>query len=77
MFGGFAMSALTIRWPGDKHQRPKVLATSKPSSIHKLMNKLATVALANHAARARFATRASRGNRKRASIVVDKLDRTG
>ena len=46
-------------------------------SVHKLMDELATVALANYDARVRFETRATRGNPKRALSLLDKLDRAG
>lgn len=58
------MSTLTIRLPDDKHERLKALAKSNSISIDKLMDELATVALANYDARVRFETRAARGNSK-------------
>jgi hypothetical protein len=60
------MSTLTIHLPDDKHERLKALARSKSIGINKLMDELATVALANYDARVRFETRAGRGNPKRA-----------
>ena len=71
------MSALTIRLPDDKHERLKALARSKSISINKLMDELATGALANYDARVRFETRAARRNPKRALTLLDKLDRAG
>lgn len=71
------MSTLTIRLPDDKHERLKALAKSNSISINKLMDELATVALANYDARVRFETRAARGNPKRALGLLDKLDRAG
>ena len=53
------MSTLTIRLPDDKHERLKALAKSNSISINKLMDELATVALANYDARVRFETRAA------------------
>jgi len=55
----------------------KALARSNSISINKLMDELATVALANYDARVRFETRATRGNPKRALSLLDKLDRAG
>ena len=75
--GGLSMSTLTIRLPDDKHERLKALAKSNAISINKLMDELATVALANYDARVRFETRAARGNPKRALALLDKLDRAG
>jgi hypothetical protein len=59
------MSTLTIRLPDDKF------------SINKLMDELATGALANFDARVRFETRAVCGNPKRPLALLDKLDRAG
>lgn len=59
------MSTLTIRLPDDKHERLKALARSNAISVNKLMDELATVALANVDARVRLESRAGRGNPKR------------
>lgn len=69
------MSTLTIRLPNDKHDRLKALAKANDISVNKLMDELATVALANFDARVRFETRAMRGRTKRALDLLDKLDR--
>ncbi len=69
------MAILTIRLPDDKHERLKALARSNAISINKLMDELATVALANYDARVRSETRSARGNPKRALALLDKLDR--
>jgi predicted transcriptional regulator len=71
------MSTLTIRLPDDNHERLKALAKSNSTSINKLVDDLATVALANHDARVRFETRAADGNPERALALPDKLDRAG
>lgn len=71
------MSTLTIRLPDDKHQRLKALAASNSISVNKLIDELATVALANYDARVRFETRAARGHPRRALALLDKLDRAG
>jgi predicted transcriptional regulator len=47
------MSTLTIRLPDDKHERLKALAEARNVSVNKLIDELATVALANHDARLR------------------------
>ena len=70
------MSTLTIRLPDDKHERLKALARSNAISVNKLMDELATVALANVDARVRFEARAARGNPRRALKLLDKVDRT-
>jgi predicted HicB family RNase H-like nuclease len=41
------MSTLTIRLPDDKHERLKAVAKSRAISVNKLIDELATVALAN------------------------------
>ena len=64
------MSTLTIRLPNDKHERLKALARSNSISINKLIDELATVALANYDARVRFETRSARGNPKRALSLL-------
>ena len=45
------MSTLTIRLPDDKHERLKALAKPNAISVNKLIDELATVALANFDAR--------------------------
>ena len=69
------MSKLTIRLPDDKHERLKALARAKSISVNKLIDELATVALANYDARVRFETRAAHGDHKQAPAMLDKLDR--
>ena len=68
------MSVLTIRLPDAKHARLKELARSRGVSTNKLMEELATVALAQQDAQTRFALRASRGSAARGLAVLDKLD---
>ncbi len=70
------MSTLTIRLPDDKHERLKALARANAVSINKLIDELATVALANFDARVRFEARAKRGNPARALALLDKLDQS-
>jgi hypothetical protein len=69
------MSALTLRFPDDKHERLKQLAASRQISLNKLLDEFATIALANFDARASFASRAARGSVSRAVKLLDKLDR--
>ena len=71
------MSTLTIRLPDDKHQRLKALALAKGISMNKLIDELATVALANFDTRMRFETRAARGNAGHSLSLLCKLDRAG
>lgn len=69
------MSKLTIRMPDGKHARLKALARSNSVSLNKLMDELATVALANYDARVRFETGSALGKPRRALVLLDKLDR--
>jgi len=77
MSRGILISTLPILLPDDKHERSKALARSNSISINKLMEELATVALANYDARVRFETRAARGKPKRSLTLLDNLDRAG
>jgi predicted transcriptional regulator len=67
------MSTLTIRLPDDKHERLKALAENRRISVNKLIDELATIAIANHDARLRFAARAARGDPKKGLAVLDRL----
>ena len=67
------MSTLTIRLPDDKHLRLKALADSRKISMNRLVDELATVALANFDARTRFEARASRGDAGSAIVLLDRL----
>ncbi len=69
------MSTLTIRLPDDKHERLKALARAKSVSVNKLVDELATVALANYDARIRFDTRSKRGDPVRALELLDRVER--
>ena len=67
------MSTLTIRLPDDKHERLKALAEARKISVNKLIDELATIALANHDARLRFEMRAKRGRARKALDVLNSL----
>jgi len=69
------MSTLTIRLPDDGHERLKARARSNAISVNKLMDEIATVALADFDARVRIETRAARGNTKLALKLPGKPDR--
>jgi predicted transcriptional regulator len=68
------MSTLTIRLPDEKHARLKSLAQAHNLSVNRLMDELATVALANHDAHVRFQIRAARGNPQRALQLLESMD---
>jgi len=68
------MTTLTVRIPDDKHDRLKALAQSRSISVNKLMDELATVALANHDAFVRFQALSAQGNPARTLELLNKLD---
>ena len=69
------MSTLTIRIPEDKHQRLRNLARARGVSVNRLIDELATVALAGYDAEVRFKAMATRGSRRKGLALLDKLDR--
>jgi len=71
------MTTLTIRLPEDKHERLKALAQARKMSVNKLIDELATIALANHDAFLRFQGLAEQGDPKRALALLERIDRSG
>lgn len=69
------MSTLTIRLPEVKHARLRRLAQTRKVSMNKLIDELATVALAQHDAELRFHALAAKGSAARGLSLLDKLDR--
>lgn len=69
------MSILTIRLPEGKHDRLRNLARARGISLNKLIDELATIALAQHDAEVRFRAMAARGSRKDGLALLDKLDK--
>jgi HicB family len=69
------MSTMTIRLPEAKHARLRRLANSRGVSMNKLIDELATVALAQHDVEVRFRTLAAKGCAARGLHLLDKLDR--
>ncbi|EAR21584.1 hypothetical protein [Nitrococcus mobilis] len=61
-------------FPNDKHERLKVLAEQRGVSVNKLIDELATIALAAQDARMWFEIHAKRGDTKRGLAILDKLD---
>ena len=68
------MATMTIRLPDAKHERLKQLAARRGISLNKLIEEWSSIALTEFDAEARFRLLASRGDRKRALAVLDKLD---
>ena len=69
------MSTLTIRMPEGKHARLRNLAKARGVSVNKLIDELATVALAQHDTEIRFRSLAARGSKKDGLALLEKLDR--
>ena len=68
------MATVTLRIPDDKHQRLKQLAGQRKISVNKLMDELATVAIAQNDAESQFKVRASKGDVGKGLDILDKLD---
>ena len=60
------MSALIIRLPQEKRERLQQVAKERKLSVNKLIEEMATVAIAEHDAEVRFHVRAARGRGKAA-----------
>jgi predicted DNA-binding protein len=60
------MSALIIRMPQEKRERLQQVAKERNLSVNKLIEEMATVAIAEHDAEVRFHVRAARGQGKAA-----------
>ena len=67
------MGSLHLRIPDEKHQSLKELAKSKNISVHKLIEKLTTIALTEYDIETRFKLRASKGSTEKALEVLEKL----
>jgi plasmid stability protein len=68
------MTKLTIRLPEDTTLRLKQLAASRGISLNKMMDELATAALAVHDAETRFRLMAAAGDRNAALDILARLD---
>jgi hypothetical protein len=69
------MRILTIRLPEVKRARLRRLADSRGVSMNKLIDELATVALAQHDVEVRFLVPAAKGSPAQGLHLLDKLDR--
>lgn len=65
---------LRIRLPEEKHDRLRSLAKTQGVSVNRLIDELATIALAEFDAETRFRARAARGSAKRGLALLDKLN---
>ncbi|HSK78854.1 MAG TPA: toxin-antitoxin system HicB family antitoxin [Thermoanaerobaculia bacterium] len=69
------MATSTLRLPDEKHKRLRQLAARHQLSMNKLLEEMATVALAEFNAKTRFRARAARGSRKEGLRLLDELAR--
>lgn len=67
------MATLTIRIPEGKADRLKTLAEQRGISVNKLMEELATMAIAEFDVESRFRLRAARGSASRGLAFLDEL----
>ncbi|HAJ90768.1 MAG TPA: toxin-antitoxin system HicB family antitoxin [Rhodospirillaceae bacterium] len=68
------MATLTIRIPENKADRLKALAEQRGISVNKLMEELATMAIAEFDVETRFRLRAARGSAARGLRFLDELN---
>lgn len=68
------MATLTYRTTDGKAERLKALAAQKNISLNKLLDELATYAIAGFDAETRFHVRAARGSRERGKRLLAELD---
>ena len=69
------MSTLTLRIDDEKHARLRRMSELQGVSMNRLMDELATIALAQHDAETRFRARAVKGSPATGLKVLEKLDR--
>ncbi len=68
------MATLTIRMPDTKAERLKMLAENRGISVNKLVDEMATYAIAEFDAENRFRARAARGSAQRGRALLAELD---
>lgn len=69
------MSIVTLRIADEKHARLRQLAAARGVSMNKLIDELATIALAQFDAETSFRLRAAAGSPAKGRRALDKLDR--
>ena len=68
------MSVVTLRIDAAKHARLKQLAASRNTSVNRLLDELATVALVQHDMKNQFRAAAKAGNPARGLALLKKLE---
>jgi hypothetical protein len=69
------MSVVTLRISEAKHERLRQLAASRQTSVNRLLDELATIALTQYDLRVQFQAAAAAGQPARGLELLDKLDR--
>ncbi len=69
------MGTVTLRLPDDKHDRLRHLAKQRHMSINKLIDELATIAIAQSDSEAHFKAQIAKGDIKKGLAVLNKLDK--
>jgi predicted HicB family RNase H-like nuclease len=68
------MPVVTLRIAEEKHARLKQLAASRNTSVNRLLDELATIALVQHDLAVQMRAAAQSGNPARGLALLDKLD---
>ena len=68
------MSVVTLRIPDEKHARLKQLASSRSTSVNRLLDDLATIALTQHDLAVQFELMAKEGDPAVGLKLLDELD---
>lgn len=68
------MSVVTLRIPDAKHERLRQLAAARHTSVNRLLDELATIALTQHDLTVQFQTAAGSGDPKRGLELLDRFD---
>jgi len=68
------MSVITLRIPDEKHLRLKQLAVSRNTSVNRMFDELATIALVQYDLAVQFRAAAKAGDPARGLALLDKLD---
>ena len=69
------MSIVTLRLADEKHARLRQMAVRHGVSMNKLIDELATIALAQHDAETRFQLRAKMGSAAKGIEILGELDK--
>jgi hypothetical protein len=68
------MSVVTLRIPDEKHARLKQLASSRSTSVNRLLDELATIALVQHDLAVQYEALAREGDPAVGLSLLNRLD---